>query len=638
MISLRFKFLCPALVRNVSNKAKKNISRPSKSPLVKNIEKLETYIKTLQKTVQKQISITESTHGDEAEAREVDITDFYRKLSTPASPALPAPQEILPAKLLDVLGLEVAVNLHDIPWKNVISGLVQSGRVNDLSISDINAILQSMPHGSRIQSGRELVDKLSKTPDRMTYDLLMDSYASLARASEALAIFDQSRASGLTPSLYSYAHLMKAFAVTKDLHRASALYQHMLSKGVEPNTIIVTSLIATCVRVRDTAKAFSIFDTMKYKSAESRPDAYTYSLMIYACSLDSQMSAERASDLFTEMTSNGLKPTKETFNALIHVYASRSEYFSEAWRMSELMQTNGIDMDKTTWHSLLSACVTNRDLFKARRLVMEMMKLGQTRPAWRPDAITFQTLFRAYAHGHARRSRVPQNVAEPEPYVTHGPDGDLWVHHEPYTSNDLLKESRNILDHILAERGELISTQLIDTYMTIAQAFDAPERFFNDWQTLYDSHRKKKYSYEIGLRASYDLTSTEILDTVWAERQQWRAQQNQEQLNSPSNKLEKNQFHDFEAFRLYIESLARLNRIAEAATMLDAVRDEYKFEKCDLKCFWTKAFQLGNHDAMELCWQISPDNRPSKRDPRFWKANMSTARDAGALSCESVVS
>lgn len=604
MISLPPKFLCPALTRSARTQAAR-APRRIKSPLVQNIAKLEEYIKSLQRTVKKQSLGTKQALEEEASDHE--ITELYKSLSsTPARIALPTPRELIPGELARIMFLKAHSSSEDVDWDAACSALVSSRRFLSLSSKEINIVLEAMPHEARIKAGLEILNKMKTAPDALTFDLFMDSYASCAQPDQALAMFDRSRGVGIRPSLYSYAHLMKAFAVTKDLKRASAMYQHMREQKIEPNLVIYTSLIATCVRTRNTNEAFTIFDALKYKSSESAPDAHTYSLMIYACSLDSRLSAERASDLFTEMTGKGLKPTKETFNSLIHVYASRRDYFAESWRMSEMMQSNGIEMDKITWHSLLSACVSHRDLKRARTLVREMMRISKTNRHWTPDAITYQLLFRAYAHAKVRRSLTPIDIIELHKEVQPSATSDLWINQEPFSSDDLLQESSNIMDYIRLQHSEILSTQLIDTYLTISQSFEAPERFKRDWESLYAVHPKGKFSYEIALQASYNFKDWTLLQQVWSERQAWRA--SQPPMSITGNVLSQtDHYGDFVATRLYIESLSRLNRIQQASQVLDEARTRFTFEKGDLKCFQTKSIQVGDEDAVLLYRDMFPE-------------------------------
>lgn len=624
------RFLCPSVPKAVRTYARQSTDR-RKSPLVQNIDKLEAYLKVLQKDVRKKAHKA-TIDQDAGTFDEQEMTELYQAIASPLRPALVAPKELLSRELCSKLSIDITAPTGTINWALVTDKILSTEVSANFSIPEINDVLHAMPHHDRVVSGRRLVENLTFRPTRFMYDLLMDSYASNRSVVEALEMFDRIKSANLEPSLYSYAHLMKAFAMTRDLPKASALYQHMQEQNIEPNLVINTSLIATCIRSQQVERAFSIFDSMKYKATTSAPDAQTYSMMIHACSLDLNMSAERASDLYQEMTERGLQPTLETFNSLIHVYASRKDYFTEAWRISESMQRNNIQMDKTTWHGLLSACVTNRDIGRARTLVRELFRLGGTQEAWQPDGITYQLLFRAYANASVKRSKNPQSrnldVLNPsEDIVSHQPDGSLWVDEVPFTSDAVLQESFNVMRHLQSNRPDLLGTQLIDTYLTISQAFESPERFLNDWNTLYDDEKipKGRFSYQIGLAASYTFKDWPLLQQVWSEREAWRSGPGKEAgdvgiRGVPRSKkvTKKDSFGDFEATKTYIESLARLNRVQQATRVLDSARNKFIFHKADLKCFQTKSLQVGDEEAVLLYMDMFPDHHTSRKDYRYY--------------------
>lgn len=609
-------FVCPAFVRAIRYNAKSSGS-PRKPPLVQNIEKLESYIKELRKDVRKRASqskiVNQEMHGVEE-----DIDKLYASLDAPAQGVLPAPKELMSPALCSKLAIDSSSNLKKLDWRKVVDDFLSTTSVEALHSREIEQVLAAMPHEARIVSGRRLLDASRWRATRLTYDLLMDSYATLGHASSALELFDAARQVGHKASLYSYAHLMKAFSVVKDLPKAMALYRHMQTEKIQTNLVIDTSLISTCIKTGRIDWAFATFDALKYKATEFAPDAQLYSLMIHACSLDPQLSAERASDLFMEMTERGLKPTKATFNALINVYAQREDYFLEAWKTSDTMQQNRIEMDKTTWHSLLSACVTSRDILRARKLVREMLRLGTGKDEWQPDAITFQLLFRAYARARVRKSLSPANILDASQSLRKVDEASLWVDEQPFSSNALLRESAQMRFFLETSHPQLLNLQVLDTYMTIAPTFGASEQFKHDWETVYTAHSKGRYSYQIALSACYAFKDWDFLQKIWQERQTWRAQVDVADSDITTPLKTPSDVHgDFEATRMYIECLARLNRIQQATEVLNEARDRFVFEKEHLKCFQTKSIQVGDEEAVLLYLDMFPeDHKQAQRRPR----------------------
>ncbi|ORY84468.1 hypothetical protein BCR37DRAFT_378501 [Protomyces lactucae-debilis] len=589
------RFLCPALSRTIPTR------RPPARPLLlQNIDKLESYVKSLEKKVQKQAVAAKKA----AEPEEIDQESalaMYASLADKAQTAQPTAAQ-LPATLRTTMQLAESADLKTVDWGRAVSHLISSDDAARLSTSDLNGILLAMPARARLSAGERLLAVTTCRRDNLSYDLMMDAHASLSQVPQALAAFDALQKAGLTPTRYSYAHLMKAFAKTSDVERAAALYKHMQARGIEANLVTITTLINCCIRAGKTERAFSIFDALKYRAANTAPDIHTYTLMIHACAKDKTQSAERASELFEELAERGLQPTRATFNALIHVYATRRDYFAQAWKMAELMKSNQVDLDKTTWHSLLAACAMNKDLTRARKLVRELEVIGKQQPLWAPDEKTYQLLFRTYAGATVKKSRVAIDEA------TLGDEGDAqslvqkglaveWIEQMPFTSNDVLEESRRVMAYLQQLHPESLSTQLIDTYLTIAIPYKASKRFIQDWQTLYANLERSRFSFQIALQAAYAFRDSAFLNQVWAERTAWLA-----------NTANKHLRHDQEATKLYIEALARCDRLEEAVDILADARTHYQFTKPDLRCFQTKAMQLANEDAVLLYNTMFPPN------------------------------
>jgi pentatricopeptide repeat protein len=580
--------------------------------LLQNIEKLESYVKTLEKKVQKQAVAAKKA----AEADAIDDTAaeaMYASLAGSAQPALTdSSKELLPPKLREAMHVAVSASPQSIDWGKSVSILIENNEAARLSTGELNSILLSMPVRARQSAGKRLLTAVACKRDALSYDLMMHAHASLGQATDALATFDSLRQAGLNPTQYSYAHLMKAFAETSDVTRAAALYKHMQDQGLEVNLVTSTTLISCCIRAGHIDRAFSIFDALKYRAFSTAPDIHTYSLMIHACAKDPQQSAERASELFQELTERGLKPARATFNALIHVYATRRDYFAEAWKIAELMKANEVDLDQATWHALLAACAMSKDLMRARKLVQELEAIGKQQPRWAPNERTFQHLFRAYASAtNAKRSKVRIDNSTLE---TSDNTGSLipesfeiqWINQVPFTSNDVLEESRRVMAYIQKLHPEHVSTQLVDTYMTIAITFSASKRFMQDWDTLYATLQRSRFSFEIALQAAYAFRNSAFLDQVWSQRDTWISA-------SP-----RNEDHEREATRLYIEALARCERLAEATETLAHARTLHRFTKRDLHCFQTKAVQLEDEEAVVLYNSMFPaSSRNYLRPARF---------------------
>jgi len=219
---------------------------------------------------------------------------------------------------------------------------------------------------------------------------------------------------------------------------------------------------------------------MKLKSRATAPDAHTFALMLHACALEG--ASERALNLFRDMTDRmKLKPTKETYHALIHALAMRRDYYQEVWRYATYMQQEGFKMDRRVLGTLIQACGKRGDLTRARMLVRHM--LGSGKEDIIPSSATYQCLFRAYAN--AEMVKKCAKFAEGEsletsvPYV--GPDTRLVNQEEsfkedtlPFSQNTILnhrmevmREAKRVMRWLCAVKPDLVDTQLMNAFLDV---------------------------------------------------------------------------------------------------------------------------------------------------------------------------
>jgi len=219
---------------------------------------------------------------------------------------------------------------------------------------------------------------------------------------------------------------------------------------------------------------------MKLKSRATAPDTHTFALMLHACALEGE--SERALNLFRDMTDRmKLKPTKETYHALIHALAVRRDYYQEVWRYATEMQQEGFRMDRRVLGTLIQACGKRGDLTRARMLIRHM--LGSGKEDIIPNSATYQCLFRAYANAEVVKKCVKfaedDPLETPMPYV--GPDTRLMKQEEsfkedtlPFSQNTILNdplevigEARRVMRWLCAVKPHLVDTQLMNAFLDV---------------------------------------------------------------------------------------------------------------------------------------------------------------------------
>ncbi|GBB87466.1 hypothetical protein RclHR1_13940004 [Rhizophagus clarus] len=202
--------------------------------------------------------------------------------------------------------------------------LTQMKKENLESIEQFNNWLYACVLTERVDEALDILSLMEKAdviPNTVTYDHLINLYASVGELQKAIGSFDLIESAGLKPTVHSYANLIKAYNKHNRVDDAFNVYLNMKNNGLMPTQPIFTTLIKGCIDNGEIKRAWTTFDHMRLEACQ--PDEVTFSLMIHACAKEEN--TERAFDLYQEMKERGLCPTDVTFNSLIHACAKRKD-------------------------------------------------------------------------------------------------------------------------------------------------------------------------------------------------------------------------------------------------------------------------------------------------------------------------
>ncbi|RIA94638.1 hypothetical protein C1645_545940, partial [Glomus cerebriforme] len=365
----------------------------------KDIKKLEQKISTFDK----QVTTLESENNQQSLSEDF-LSQFYKAISAPPKPfhrrrdlKLPITDEKGPDSLQANQELSFpSVNDLQASKREQVYLLTRTKKENLRSIEQFNNWLYACVLTERTDEALDifsLMEKAGVVPNIITYDHLINLYASVGELQKSIESFDSIETAGLEPTVHSYANLIKAYNKHNRIDDAFNVYSKMKNNGVIPTQPIFTTLIKGCTDNGDMDRAWTTFDHMRLEVCQ--PDEVTFSLMIHACAKEEN--AERAFDLYQEMKERGLCPTDVTFNSLIHACAKRKDYYEEAFKILREMREYGYQPDITTCNSLMVACSKNGDLQMARSLLVTMMQSSKIDPSLAPDELTFTNLFWTYS-------------------------------------------------------------------------------------------------------------------------------------------------------------------------------------------------------------------------------------------------
>ncbi|CEH13806.1 hypothetical protein CBOM_01702 [Ceraceosorus bombacis] len=279
------------------------------------------------------------------------------------------------------------------------------------------ALVVLASRASDVQSQSRLLDamKLSGSePDTRLWNGVLEVYAEKGDVETCERIITSMSAHDAhTTHCLIKANLRRSLAAALDilasLEGASAKSSDAVALLPGPASLatytLVLNHILTAAPKHHKPLFWSLYHRMRF-AAHPTPDAPLYTLAIRACAEgieypgDDYSNAprkrvadgERALDLFREMSVHyGIRPTAQTYNALMLVYARRKELLPEAFRLLKEMvalererlsiedvqarqELTCFAPDRRTFNALLNGCARNGDLARARWVLAEMLR------------------------------------------------------------------------------------------------------------------------------------------------------------------------------------------------------------------------------------------------------------------------
>eukprot|EP00439_Symbiodinium_sp_Y106_P071077 s464_g12.t1 len=190
-------------------------------------------------------------------------------------------------------------------------------------------------------------------------------------------------------NVVTYSTMIKVYGSMKRVHDAEKLFEEMKFKAVTPNIITYNTMIQAYGMTSVADKARSTFESIPeavLEEAGSCNKEASYATLMFAYARRGDYASTR--ELFMDMTSKGIPPSRSHFNALI-ISCAKDGLAETARAVFEMLPHYDILPELDTWTSLMSC--HRKDLEQCKRILDEMLQAGVS-----PSGMTYQELLNAH--------------------------------------------------------------------------------------------------------------------------------------------------------------------------------------------------------------------------------------------------
>ncbi|EFJ06515.1 hypothetical protein SELMODRAFT_430583 [Selaginella moellendorffii] len=242
-----------------------------------------------------------------------------------------------------------------------------------------NTLIQAAGEAKATEKALELYQSLTKvglSANSFTFDLLLKCLGSGGRLKVALQVYNEARAAGITLYTSTYNFLIGACATAPqpNAERAWAFYEEMKSKNLKVNALTFINLISASSKAADNAGVMKAFQLMKELDYTKSITTTTYNQILESASIANTL--EDALKIYYEMKKAGYKPNVSTYSSLISA-CIRNKDFKQAQTLEEEEFKNvDVSLNQSVLHSLIRAYGDADKWEDSVRIFRDMIKKG----------------------------------------------------------------------------------------------------------------------------------------------------------------------------------------------------------------------------------------------------------------------
>merc|ERR1719156_14150 len=242
-------------------------------------------------------------------------------------------------------------------------------------------------NGAMDEAIRVSAEMKTTIPDFATpassYQTLIRVLVQRKQQDKAFEMYEDMRESKVQPNLATFNALIDVCARSGNVERAGQLFRDMCMLGIEPDLITYSTVIKGYCVQGDLEHALQLFSMMQKKGI--RPDAILFNSILDGCAKRQMLSL--TDTVLNDMEVAGIAPSNVTLSILVKLYG-RLRDLDQAFRIIEEYPVKyDFTVNPHVKTCLMSACIANNNLDKAKEIYKQMCTDGVV-----VDAKTNETL------------------------------------------------------------------------------------------------------------------------------------------------------------------------------------------------------------------------------------------------------
>lgn len=261
------------------------------------------------------------------------------------------------------------------------------------SVVSYTGLMEAYGKGGQYNNAEAIFRRMQSSgpePSALTYQIILTIFVQGNKFKEAEEVFEtllDDEKSPLNPDQKMFHMMIYMFKKCGDYEKARKMFALMAARGVPRSTVTYNSLMSFENSYKEVS---NIYNQMTRDGL--RPDVVSYASLINAYGKARREGEALA--VFEEMLDAGVRPTRKAYNILLDAFAI-SGMVEQAKTVFKSMRRHRCAPDLCSYSTMLSAYVNASDMEGAEKFFIRLKRDG-----FQPNVVTYGTLIKGYARAN----------------------------------------------------------------------------------------------------------------------------------------------------------------------------------------------------------------------------------------------